>query len=110
MPENPKNSRGEEILVDPGTPAEDRATHPKEGDLKVADSAPGTSLADAELHDPPVRSNRAGEKLIQRLGVGSGQHTPPPEDANIDADGRYHPPLSDYGKLGLTADGKSAKK
>jgi hypothetical protein len=42
---------------------------------------------DAELHDPPLRSPHAGEKLIRTLATGAGAHTPP-DPEKYDAFGR----------------------
>jgi hypothetical protein len=53
-----KNALGEEILVDPGTPEKDRAKHPSGLPEKEADKASGTTIADAESNDPPIRTNR----------------------------------------------------
>lgn len=82
-------ARAEQIGVDESVfvPAEDQ---PAVSALKAADQAPGLPTQDAEIHDPPLRSNRPQSELIASLAVGSGQHTPV-TDPDIDPAGRYNP-------------------
>lgn len=82
-------ARAEQIGVDESVfvPAEDQ---PAVSALKEADKTPGLPIQDAEIHDPPVRSNRPQSELIASLAVGSGQHTPV-TDPDIDPAGRYAP-------------------
>ena len=90
MSPDPTDARGEEILVDPTTPPDQRAEHPDGLPEKVADQAPGNGIADAELNDPPIRTTRPDVPIVQSLGTGAGQHTPP-DDPRIDAEGRFVP-------------------
>lgn len=85
----PKNSQGDTILSDPGTPEDDRAKQPTEASLKGDDKVAGTVVGDAEANDPPVRTNRPDVPIVQRLGVGAGDHIRPEPDADFDADGRF---------------------
>lgn len=89
MAETRRNAVGDDLIVDPGTPERDRARHPAVGDLKEDDKVPGKVEGDAEANDPPVRTNRPDVPIIQRLGVGAGEHTPP-TDPHIDEQGRWH--------------------
>lgn len=75
----------EERLPGEGKPPADQ---PAESSLKEADKVPGPFTGDADLHDPPVRSNRPESELVETLAVGAGRHEPPDDD-EFDADGRY---------------------
>lgn len=86
----PTDAIGNVLIVDDGTPVDLQAESPKDaGALKQADQFSENNAHDQELHDPPVRTNRPDQPIIQRLGVGAGQHEPPPADAGVDEYGRY---------------------
>jgi hypothetical protein len=88
--DTPTDARGEEILADPTTPAEARAEHPDGLPDKAADQTPGAGIADAKANDAPIRTDRPDVPIVQSLGTGAGQHTPP-DDPHVNTEGRYVP-------------------
>jgi len=99
MPEASKNARGDVLIVD-DRPTE--AVHPAVGDLKADDRQPAVR-GDAESNDPPVRTDRPDVPIIQRLGVGMGEHVPP-DPERFDEFGRLRP--GDRPMSTVTADEK----
>lgn len=89
MAKEAKDARGQEIIVDEGTQPDERADHPSEGSLKHDDEFSGSTHGDAEVNDPPLRTGRPDQPVVQRLGVGAGQHTPL-DDEGFGPDGRYY--------------------
>ncbi len=45
-----------------------------------ADKTSNPVVSDAEVHDPPVRSAKAGESSVVSMATGAGQHQPPSLD------------------------------
>lgn len=78
-----RNEGVNETMADEKAPEQ-----PKAGSLKVADQEPGPYNADAELNDPPVRTNDPNVPVLETLAVGAGAHTPLDDD-NFDTEGRY---------------------
>jgi hypothetical protein len=101
-----KNSRGDAIIVD-DQPTE--AKHPAASDLKQDDRQPAV-VGDAESNDPPVRTDRPDVPVVQRLGVGMGDHvTPDPEQ--FDEYGRFRVNDEDGPRVdALLADEKENKE
>jgi hypothetical protein len=110
MAKEAKDALGQDIIVDDGTPKDQQADHPDVGDLKHDDRYAGSSHGDAEVNDPPVRTGRPDQKIVQRLGVGAGQHNPTREPG-FGPDGRYygHQPVEVQEANGVTDTVKPAK-
>lgn len=87
MAETTKDALGATIIVD-DQPNDTK--HPSVGSLKEADKVSENTAHDADLNDSPVRTNRPDVPVIQRLGVGAGQHEPLPADAPFDEFGRFN--------------------
>ncbi len=68
-----KNVRGDVIIVDDQPTV---AAHPKASEIKQDDAQPAI-VGDAKASDPPVRADRPDVAIVQRLGVGQGEHVPP---------------------------------
>lgn len=80
----------EEIHVGAVVEHEGEPAQPSEGSLKNADKTSNPVNNDAEVHDPPVRTNRPDVPILTTLAVGAGAHEPT-DDPDIDVHGRYNP-------------------
>lgn len=93
-----------EPAYDPATRTPDQ---PAVGDLKVADATSDpVGLDTAEVHDPPVRTNRPDVPILSSLATGAGEHVPPDPETH-DPDGRPKQPEDGWataeGAAGLDA-------
>jgi hypothetical protein len=64
--------------------AADHPSSPKREADKYSEPGPN----DAEPNDPPLRTNRPDQPMIQSLATGAGQHKPL-DDSEFDSDGRF---------------------
>ena len=82
---DPKNTHGETIVIDDSA---NDAKHPTSLESHDAVAGPET----APEADPPLRTNRPDQAVVQRLGTGAGEHAGSPgvtDPTNYDSDGRY---------------------
>ncbi len=80
----------------------DKELHPSGEPKRQADKTSYPVPNDAEINDPPLRTNRPDVPLIRTLATGAGAHVPPPPD-EVHPDGR---PVYDEA---AASEGKQAK-
>jgi hypothetical protein len=67
---------------------EPEADQPAESSLLPADAVSGPDVSGTTPNDPPLRTNRPDEPMVQTLATGAGAHTPV-DDPDFDEQGRY---------------------
>jgi hypothetical protein len=79
----------------------DKKLHPSGEPEKQADKTSYPVPNDAEINDPPLRTNRPDVPIITSLGTGAGAHVPPSPD-EVHPDGRpvYDEEAASEGKEG----------
>ena len=58
-------------------PADKPLEQPGQGELRESDQTANAGPGDAELNDPPVRTDQPDIPVLASLAVGAGAHEPP---------------------------------
>lgn len=61
---------------EPGPPADKPLDQPDPKELRESDRTANAGPGDAEVNDPPVRTDRPDVPVLSSLAVGAGQHEP----------------------------------